>query len=121
MILEKVRDHCLSKRGAEESLPFDADSPVYKVMGKIFAIISLDPPEGIGLKCDPERALELREEYDGIIPGYHMNKVHWNTISFDGSVPLNLILELVDHSYELIVASLPKNKKEELNKMNEDE
>jgi len=120
MILEQTRDRCLSKPGVEESLPFDADSPVYKVMGKIFAIISLTPPEGINLKCDPERALELREEYDGITPGYHMNKVHWNTISFDGTVPLSLIFELIDHSYDLIVASLPKKLKEELKRLKED-
>ncbi|GJQ33289.1 MAG: hypothetical protein HBSAPP04_21280 [Ignavibacteriaceae bacterium] len=121
MILEKVREYCLAKPGVEEGLPFDEDSPVYKVMGKIFAIISLDHPGSINLKCDPERALDLREEYDGISPGYHMNKVHWNTVQFDGSVPVKLVLELVDHSYDLVANSLPKKLKEELKRIADEE
>jgi predicted DNA-binding protein (MmcQ/YjbR family) len=120
-MLEYVRDYCLSKKGVEESLPFDDDTPVYKVMGKIFALISLLHPQSINLKCDPERAIELREEYSGIIPGYHMNKVHWNTIAFDGSVPFKLVYELVDHSYDLIIKSLPKKTQIELKRRFDEE
>lgn len=121
MILEDVREHCLAKPGVEEGFPFDEDSPVYKVMGKIFAIISLDHPGSINLKCDPERALELREEYEGITPGYHMHKVHWNTVQFDGTVPLQLVFDLVDHSYDLVAASLSKKIREELKRISDEE
>ncbi|KAB2907363.1 MAG: MmcQ/YjbR family DNA-binding protein [Ignavibacteriales bacterium] len=121
MILEKVRNHCIAQPGAEECFPFDETSPVYKVMGKMFAIISLDPPFGISLKCDPEKALELREEFEGITPGFHLNKTHWNTVAFDGTVPLHLILELVGHSYELVCSGLPAKLKKELNRIENEE
>lgn len=120
-MLEQIRNYCIAKPGVEETLPFDEDSPVYKVMGKMFAIISVTPPHSISLKCDPERSAELREEYEGITPGYHMSKVHWNTIRFDGNVPVKLINELVDHSYDLIVAALPKKLKEELQRLKDEE
>jgi len=120
-MLEEIRNYCLAKPGVEETLPFDEDSPVYKVMGKMFAIISVTPPHCISLKCDPERAVELREVYEGITPGYHMNKVHWNTVQFDGSVPVRLVNDLVDHSYELVVAALPKKMKEELQRLKDEE
>ena len=81
MNLEIIREYCLKKKGVTEELPFDEDSPVYKVMGKIFCISSLTPPFTINLKCDPEKAVELREEHEEIQPGYHMNKLHWNTVS----------------------------------------
>jgi predicted DNA-binding protein (MmcQ/YjbR family) len=106
------REYCLSKPGTSEDTPFDADTLCFKVGGKIFAIIDIELFESVNLKCDPERAIELREEFTGIVPGYHMNKKHWNTVSFDGSVPNKIILELVDHSYDLIFKSLPKNKRE---------
>jgi len=99
MDLESIRNYCLSKPGVTESLPFDADSPVYKVNGKIFAIINLKIPCSLNLKCDPEYAIELREKYDAIKPGYHMNKKHWNTIILDGSISSKLIFSLIDHSY----------------------
>jgi predicted DNA-binding protein (MmcQ/YjbR family) len=102
------REYCLTKPGTTEDTPFDENTLCFKVGGKIFAIIDIELFESVNLKCDPERAVELREQFDGIIPGYHMNKKHWNTVSFDGSVPDKLILELVDHSYELIFKSLPK-------------
>lgn len=102
------RDYCLSKSGASEDTPFDENTLCFKVGGKIFAIIDIELFESVNLKGDPEKAVELREEFTGIVPGYHMNKKHWNTVSFDGSVPDNLILELVDHSYDLIFNSLPK-------------
>lgn len=120
-MLEQIRNYCISKPGVEETLPFDEDSPVYKVMGKMFAIISVTPRHCISLKCAPERAVELREEYEGITPGYHMNKVHWNTVQFDGSVPIQLVNELVDHSYELVVAALPKKMKVELERLSDEE
>lgn len=108
------REYCLTKPGTTEDTPFDENTLCFKVGGKIFAIIDIEFFESVNLKCDPERAVELREQFDGIIPGYHMNKKHWNTVSFDGSVPDKLILELVDHSYDLIFNSLPKNTKDSI-------
>jgi predicted DNA-binding protein (MmcQ/YjbR family) len=108
------RDYCLSKPGASEYTPFDENTLCFKVGDKIFAIIDIQLFESVNLKCDPERAIELREEFTGIVAGYHMNKKHWNTVSFDGSVPDKTILELVDHSYDLIFNSLPKKKRESI-------
>lgn len=112
MDLPDAVDHCLSKPAVEETTPFGPDVLVYKVAGKMFALT--DPsafPPRMNLKCDPDRAVELREQYDAIIPGYHMNKKHWNTLTLDDSVPSKLIRELIDRSYELVVASLPKSKR----------
>ena len=112
MDLPEVISHCLSKPGAEETTPFGPDTLVYKVGGKMFALTSPDEfPARVNLKCDPERALALRDEYEAIIPGCHMNKRHWNTLVLDGSLPSKLVRELIDHSYELVVASLPKGKR----------
>lgn len=108
------RDYCLSKPGASEDTPFDENTLCFKVGNKIFAIIDIELFESVNLKCDPERAVDLREEFGGIVPGYHMNKKHWNTVSFDGSVPDKIILELVDHSYDLILNSLPKKIRESI-------
>jgi predicted DNA-binding protein (MmcQ/YjbR family) len=108
------RDYCLSKPGASEYTPFDENTLCFKVGDKIFAIIDIQLFESVNLKCDPERAIELREEFTGIVAGYHMNKKHWNTVSFDGSVPDKTILELVDHSYDLIFNGLPKKKQESI-------
>jgi predicted DNA-binding protein (MmcQ/YjbR family) len=103
MDLPDLIAHCLAKPGAEETTPFGPDHLVYKVGGKIFALTSPDDfPPRVNLKCDPERALELRDRYDAIIPGYHMNKRHWNTLILDGSLPDKLIRELIDHSYLLV-------------------
>jgi predicted DNA-binding protein (MmcQ/YjbR family) len=99
---------CLSLPGADESQPFGPEVVVYKVGGKIFTIASPDDfPPRINLKCAPERAIELRDEHKAIIPGWHMNKRHWNTVILDGSLPKPLVLGLVRHSYDLVVASLP--------------
>lgn len=116
MNIEYFRDYCLAKPGVEETFPFGPDTIVMKVMGKVFALSSLNTAWlSVNLKCDPERALELRDEYEAILPGYHMNKQHWNTISFENSqISDALFLELVNHSYELVVASLTKKLKEEL-------
>ena len=117
MDLELVRSYCLSKKGVEESLPFDEDSPVYKVMGKIFLISNLTPPYFINVKCDPEKAFELRERYDAVKPGYHMNKQNWNSVFLDNPVDDKLIYEWIDDSYELIVSKLKKSVQEELNSL----
>jgi len=114
MNIEEFRDYCLLKKGVTEGFPFDEKTLVFKVI-KMFALTNIEGEFRINLKCDPERAIKLREEYpDYIIPGYHMNKKLWNTIIVEGSVPEKLIFELIDHSYDLIVASLTKKQKTEL-------
>jgi predicted DNA-binding protein (MmcQ/YjbR family) len=114
MFLDEFREYCLSKKGASEGTPFGPETLVLKVMNKIFAITGIDNYEFINLKCEPEYAAELREREVGIKPAWHMNKTHWNSVMVDGSVSDNLIKELIDHSYVLIVKSLPKKLKEEL-------
>ncbi|MEO5917852.1 MAG: MmcQ/YjbR family DNA-binding protein [Luteolibacter sp.] len=102
----------LSKPGAEETTPFGPEVLVYKVGGKMFALTMPDEfPARINLKCDPDRSVILRDEYDAVTPGYHMNKRHWNTVVLDGSLPAKLVRELIDHSYDLVHASLPKAKR----------
>ena len=117
MDLESFRDYCLSKKGVTEELPFDDTALVFKVMGKMFAICNLEKFEGASLKCDPERALELREEYDEIQGAYHFNKKHWNSVKANGRVGDQLFMELIDHSYELVVSKLTKKDKELLRAM----
>lgn len=112
MNIEELRDYCLHKPGATEEFPFDNQTLVFKVGGKIFLLIGLEKGNRFNAKCDPERAVELREQYDAIIPGYHMNKKHWNTIYMDGMLKRSLLQELIDHSYELILNSLPKVRRE---------
>lgn len=118
MNIEAFRDYCLAKKGVTEELPFGPDALVFKVMGKMFALSALNrlPPQ-VNLKCDPDRAILLREEHDGaIIPGYHMSKVHWNTVMLNEVSP-QLITELIDHSYELVVSKLTKKVKSELDSL----
>jgi len=111
MTLDRLLDHSLSKQNVEETFPFGPDVLVLKVHGKVFLLIPLNVhPIQFNAKCDPERALLLREEYASIIPGYHMNKKHWNTIILDGTIPSSLIFELVDHSYDLVSDSASKKK-----------
>ena len=108
MNIEHFREYCLRKKGVTEELPFGPDTLVFKVMGKAFALCGLDDvPGSCNLKCDPVRAEELRERFSSITPGYHMNKKHWNTIEWDGNVADQLILELIDHSYDLVRKGLP--------------
>ena len=114
MDLEIIREYCLKKKGVNESLPFNEESPVYKVMSKIFLIANLIPPTSINLKCEPEKAVELRERYPAVTPGYHMNKLHWNTVMLDNSVPDRLILNWIDDSYNLAASGLTKKEKEKL-------
>ena len=116
MNIESLRDYCLSKPAAEETLPFGPDTLVYKVAGKVFLLTGLDEEQlSFNVKCDPDRAIELREEFSCVLPGYHMNKKHWNTIVVDGSVPTKQLKEWIDHSYELVVGSLPKKLRDEFN------
>lgn len=117
MNIEEFREYCMDKSGVTEEFPFDETTLVFKVMGKMFALTNLDGDWSLALKCDPDRAIELRELYPAIRPGYHMSKVHWNTIVMDGSLSSKLILELVDHSYQLVVNKLPLKLKEELKTM----
>lgn len=114
MHFEEILHICLRYPGTEETFPFDNRTLVFKVMGKMFALVDVEEPEGINLKCDPERAIELRERYDGIKAGFHMNHKHWNTVDLRGSVDDQLIRELIQHSYELVVKGLPKKLKDEL-------
>lgn len=114
MDIETFRLYCLSKAGTDESLPFGPDTLVFKVMGKMFALTSFDAPFTVNLKCDPDRALELREYHAEIVPGYHMNKKHWNTVNFEGSLKRQQLIELIDHSYDLVVKGLTKKLKAEL-------
>jgi predicted DNA-binding protein (MmcQ/YjbR family) len=114
MTLQELREHCAHKPGFSEDLPFGPEVLAFRVGGKIFALMNVDDFESVNLKCDPERAIELRERYTGITPGYHMNKQHWNTVLTDGSVPNRLVVELADHSYDLVRASLPNKLRESL-------
>lgn len=103
MNLESLREYCLSKPDVEETLPFGPDTLVYKVKGKIFLITGFDSdPLQFNVKCDPDKAIELREEYACVQPGYHMNKKHWNTILVDGSVSAKQLKEWIDWSYDLV-------------------
>ena len=119
MDIETLRSYCISKKGVTEDFPFDDVTLVFKVMGKMFALVSLERlPLQVNLKCNPEKAIALREEHDGaILPGYHMSKVHWNTLIVEKISP-KLILELIDHSYDLVVSKLTKKLKDELAKLN---
>ncbi|MEZ7837857.1 MAG: MmcQ/YjbR family DNA-binding protein [Flavobacteriales bacterium] len=114
MPIENLRSYCLAKATVAESFPFDEHTLVVKVAGKMFALFSLEKhPLQVNLKCDPEKAIDLRERYQSVIPGYHMNKKHWNTLVIDGELSKELVEELVDHSYELVVSKLSKKVKSE--------
>ncbi len=111
----QLYDYCMAKPGTVEDYPFGEETLVFKVGGKMFALTGIEAlPPRVNLKCDPERVPELRERYEAIRPGYHMNKSHWNTVVLDGTIPEPLICELIDHSYELVVASLPAKVRKEL-------
>lgn len=114
MDIEKLREYCISKKGVTEEFPFGEDTLVFKVGGKMFALTGLDGDLSINLKCDPESAIELRERYPAVQPGYHMNKTHWNTVFIDGSVSDKLVCEWIDHSYDIVVGKLPKKMREAL-------
>lgn len=113
--LEDIRKYCAKKSGVTEDFPFDFSTLVFKVGPKIFGLTNIDS-DGlwINLKCDPFLSLELRSRYSQITPGYHMNKKHWNTVYIDGTIPDSEILELIDHSYELVFKGLKKREKESI-------
>ena len=110
MDIEEVRNYCIQKEGVEECFPFDNETLVFKVMSKIFLLTGIEnKPISFNVKCDPEKAIELRSSYSCVKPGYHMNKKHWNTIIADGSTNDSLLKEWIDHSYQLVISSLPKS------------
>jgi predicted DNA-binding protein (MmcQ/YjbR family) len=107
MNAESFRAHCLKKKGATEGTPFGPDNIVFKVGGKMFALLALDEvPTAVNLKCDPDLALELRDRYEQVTAGYHMNKKHWNTVVLDGAIPDAEVRTMIDHSYDLVAAKL---------------
>lgn len=115
MNIEELREYCISKKGVTESLPFGPETLVFKVMGKAFLLTGMDGrPLQFNVKCDPEKAIELREKYNCVIPGYHMNKKHWNTIIVDDSVSIKLLNEWITDSYNLVVSGLTRKAKQEL-------
>jgi predicted DNA-binding protein (MmcQ/YjbR family) len=114
MNIEELRDYCLSLKGVTEDFPFDETTLVFKVIGKIFCITDLKDKFSVALKNDPEKNIELREEFPAIKPGYHLNKIHWNTIEIDGSIPNDFLKNLIDESYDLVVLKLKKEEKQKL-------
>ncbi len=114
MDAEQIREYCLSKKAATEEFPFDEVTLVFKVMGKIFALVALEGELSVNLKSEPARALELRERFPAVQPGYHMNKKHWNTVYVDGSMSRDQLAGLIDHSYEMVVAGLSGKLRKEL-------
>ncbi len=118
MDIQHFFEYCLAKKAVTEHFPFDKDTLVFKVGGKMFALASLSEWENgnaaINLKCDPQRAEELRAEHEDIVPGYHMSKIHWNTVRVNRTLPDRFIRELIDHSYELVLQSLPKKQQAEI-------
>ena len=117
MDIVSFREYCLSKKGVTESFPFGEPTLVFKVMDKMFALTNVDNFVSVNLKCDPEKAVALREEYPAVLPGYHMSKKHWNTVEVNGTIPDDLFKSWIDHSYDLVVSGLPKNKRQQLQSM----
>jgi predicted DNA-binding protein (MmcQ/YjbR family) len=107
MNVEEIREYCLQKKGVAEGFPFDDNTLVFKVGGKMFALVALEK-NSMSLKCDPAKAIELREQYTAVMPGYHMNKAQWNTIDLNSFMSSSLIAAWIDHSYQLVVEKLPK-------------
>ena len=115
IILDVLREYCCSKPSVVETYPFDEDTLVFKVMGKMFALTNVRAEElSVNLKCDPDWAMILRDHYAAVTPGYHMNKRHWNTVVIDGSIPDDEFWEMIDHSYRLVVKGLKKSDREKL-------
>jgi predicted DNA-binding protein (MmcQ/YjbR family) len=115
MNIEELRDYCLQKHGATEALPFGEDTLVFKVGGKIFVLTGIKTGNNFNVKCDPELAVELREEYKDVQPGYHMNKKMWNTVYMDGSLTYKQLHQMIDHSYDLVFKGLPQKLHDEIN------
>ena len=110
MDIETYRDYCLNRPFVTEEFPFDADTLVFKVKGKMFVLFNISDFSSINLKCDPDKAIELREQYEAVQPGYHMNKKHWNTIIIDGEIPRNTLCDFIKDSYQLVAGSSKKKK-----------
>ncbi len=115
-MLQRISDYALSKPRSEATFPFDDKTLVVKVMGKMYLLIDIEDPSTVNLKCDPDRAIELRVAYEDVQPGYHMSKKHWNTVRVNGELSWNFIMELIDHSYDLVISGLSKSAKLELQK-----
>lgn len=115
MNIEEFRDFCLSLKGTTEDFPFDEETLVFKVMGKMFALTDVDAFGSVNLKCDPVKVPELREQYKGVLPGYHMSKKHWNTVLTNGEIPDPLLKQWTRDSYDLVVAGLPQKLRAQLN------
>ena len=115
MNIEEIRDYCLAKPGVTEGFPFNDTALVFKVAGKMFALLDLsEDSRGLTLKCDPERAVELREQHSEVRPAWHFNKKHWNGVNLQGRISDNQLKEWIDHSYKLVVDSLPESRKRNL-------
>ena len=114
MNIEEIRDYCLAKPGVTEGLPFGEDTLVFKVGEKLFLLTSISEADSFNVKCDPELAIELREQHPEVQPGYHMNKRHWNTVHTDGNLTRRQICDMIDHSYELVFKGLPKSIREQI-------
>ena len=113
MDIESIRNYCISKKAVTECMPFDDKTLVFKVSDKIFALAVIDAhPLRLNLKCNPEKAIDLRERFESVRPGYHSNKKHWNTIEVNGEISKEALYELIDHSYNLVIAKLTKNLRE---------
>ena len=114
MNIEEIRDYCLAKPGVTEDMPFSEDTLVFRVGEKLFLLTSLSQGDRFNVKCDPELAIELREQHSEVQPGYHMNKKHWNTVHTNGNLSRKEICDMIDHSYDLVLKSLPKNIREQI-------
>lgn len=114
MNIEELRTFCLSLKGAEESLPFDNKTLVFSIKGKMFCLTDIDEYEYFNVKCDPEKAIELREQFEEVSPGFHMNKKHWNSIKTNGTISTNQLKQWIVDSYNLVIANLPKKIQKEL-------
>lgn len=115
---DELRAYCLAKPGTLADFPFDADTLVFRVSDKLFALTDIQSvPVSVNLKCDPDWAIVLRQHYDAVKPGYHMNKKHWNTVVLDGTIPNDEIQEMIDHSYRLVVKGLTKSDREKLSQI----
>src|SRR4051812_20645286 len=114
MNIEQFQEYCIALPGVTEEFPFGEETLVYKVKGKIFALSNITDFQSVNLKCDPENAVELRERYEGVTPGFHMNKKHWNTVEVHSNIPNKLLLQWIRDSYDLVVKSLPKKDRESL-------
>src|SRR5690606_34532285 len=117
MDVELIREYCIAKQGVTEGFPFDTETLVFKVEGKIFLLINLNNSDSFNVKCDPEEAIRLREEYSEVVPGYHMNKKHWNTVYLNGRLNNRQLYKMIDDSYWLVVKSLPKKIRDVFNNL----